>query len=230
MDQMTDSDYKDEPGLLRPDDEESYFESGGYKPPKRDNRSFFKKFFSRSETPFLLIGVLLIVLILLFFNVIRKSGDDETGAKLAFLEERLALLEAQMAKVPELKDVMAKLETQVAVTGRYADRFERIEASITTMADKIARDLVELKKTPATQIKKETSQPPPVVEKKVSSRPEPESKPVYHVVSAGETLYRISRQYNLTVDALRRLNNLSENESIQTGQKLLVKAASGKKR
>ena len=230
---MTDSEFRDEPGLMRPDEEESYFERGRYEPPIRDNRSFLKRFFSRSETPFLLMGVLLIILIVLFFNIMRKDKNSEIGPKLAFIEERLGLLEAQIAKIPELKDVMGKLETQVAVSGRYADRFERIEASITTMADKIERDLALLKKNAVTPpAKKEV---PPPVEKaptpvRAKSSTAPAAKPVYHVVGAGETLYRISKQYNTTVDALRRLNKLSENDGIKIGQKLLVKAANGKKR
>jgi len=43
----------------------------------------------------------------------------------------------------------------------------------------------------------------------------------YHEVSKGETLYRISRKYGLSVDELQHLNNL-ENNQIYPKQKLLV--------
>jgi len=46
---------------------------------------------------------------------------------------------------------------------------------------------------------------------------------VYHVVQSGENLYRISLKYGLTVDELRKLNNLPPDASIQPSQKLLVK-------
>jgi LysM repeat protein len=48
-----------------------------------------------------------------------------------------------------------------------------------------------------------------------------EKKPVYHTVSKGETIHSLSRAYNTTVDELKRLNGLSD-ENIQLGQKLIV--------
>ncbi len=44
----------------------------------------------------------------------------------------------------------------------------------------------------------------------------------YHEVTKGETLYRISKQYAITVDELCRLNKISPNQPIEVGQKLLV--------
>lgn len=43
-----------------------------------------------------------------------------------------------------------------------------------------------------------------------------------HLVSAGDTLFNISKRYGLTVDELKKLNNLSDN-SISLGQKLKIK-------
>jgi membrane-bound lytic murein transglycosylase D len=43
----------------------------------------------------------------------------------------------------------------------------------------------------------------------------------YHTVSAGETLYRISKNYGITVDQIRSLNSLSDN-TISVGQRLKV--------
>jgi LysM repeat protein len=40
-----------------------------------------------------------------------------------------------------------------------------------------------------------------------------------------ETLFSIAKKYNLTIDELRRMNNLSKTDSIQPGQKLLVKSS-----
>ena len=42
-----------------------------------------------------------------------------------------------------------------------------------------------------------------------------------HKVSAGETLYQISRKYQVSVDALRLKNQLGSNE-IKVGQQLLI--------
>jgi len=47
-----------------------------------------------------------------------------------------------------------------------------------------------------------------------------------HVVQAGETLYRISRMYDVSVEDIRRWNGLSGN-TISVGQRLIVSAPAG---
>ncbi len=49
------------------------------------------------------------------------------------------------------------------------------------------------------------------------------SETIYHTVKKGENLFRIAQKYNLSVEELKRLNNLSSNK-ISKGQKLIVKA------
>ena len=71
----------------------------------------------------------------------------------------------------------------------------------------------------------------PQADKKVSTESPKKSKykavkKRYHEVKKGETLYRISKQYGITVDELRRLNKLSPTQPIEVGQKLLVSKAS----
>jgi lipid-binding SYLF domain-containing protein len=44
----------------------------------------------------------------------------------------------------------------------------------------------------------------------------------YYVVRSGDTLSRIGEQYGISVDEICRLNNISKNDNIYPGQKLLV--------
>ncbi|MCX7988913.1 MAG: LysM peptidoglycan-binding domain-containing protein [Thermodesulfovibrio sp.] len=44
----------------------------------------------------------------------------------------------------------------------------------------------------------------------------------YHTVKKGENLFRIANKYNISVDELKRLNNLNKNK-LSVGQKLIVK-------
>jgi LysM repeat protein len=66
----------------------------------------------------------------------------------------------------------------------------------------------------------------PVAENKTSPFNPPATKPQhskqYHKVKRGETLCSISKQYGVSVDEIRHINNLKPNKSIQTDQKLLV--------
>jgi LysM repeat protein len=98
-------------------------------------------------------------------------------------------------------------------------------------------------KPPVAQIKTESAPKPPTARIKTESTPkqpaaakteavspaktveEPEKKASaekYHEVKPLETLYGLSKQYGLTVDELRRLNNMGPTDSIRSGQKLKV--------
>lgn len=50
----------------------------------------------------------------------------------------------------------------------------------------------------------------------------PPSLEDYYIVQKGDTLYKIANQFNITVQALKELNNLIS-DNIQVGQKLLLK-------
>ena len=53
-------------------------------------------------------------------------------------------------------------------------------------------------------------------------QPPSREKEHYHKVVRGDTLYSISKKYGLSVDEIRRLNNLNDSKPIQPGQKLMV--------
>lgn len=49
-----------------------------------------------------------------------------------------------------------------------------------------------------------------------------EKVPLFHVVEAGETLYAISRKYNISVDDIYRINELTSEDKIGIGQKIYL--------
>lgn len=55
-------------------------------------------------------------------------------------------------------------------------------------------------------------------------QPDTENTNFYHEVQKGETMYSIAKKYNMTVDALKALNNLTNN-TLSLGTKLLVSKA-----
>jgi LysM repeat protein len=65
--------------------------------------------------------------------------------------------------------------------------------------------------------------PPPVVQQQASAPVQNNTPPFQYKVSAGETLYAISKRFNTTVDELTQLNNLTST-NIQPGQLLMVRS------
>lgn len=62
-----------------------------------------------------------------------------------------------------------------------------------------------------------------VVVANVVKEPAPvqDDKPIYHVVKKGDTMYKLSIDYGITIETIKELNNMSSNE-LTLGQKLIV--------
>lgn len=87
----------------------------------------------------------------------------------------------------------------------------------------------EVKEQPEKHVTEVAEQPeaperiaPPVVQKVQQPEPDSNVAPTQYKVSAGETLYAISKRFNTTVDAISKLNNLPSTTLI-AGQVLLVR-------
>ncbi len=50
----------------------------------------------------------------------------------------------------------------------------------------------------------------------------PNGKIIYHTVRSGDTLWEIAKEYNSTVDSIRKLNHLGSSSNLKPGQKLKV--------
>jgi septal ring factor EnvC (AmiA/AmiB activator) len=170
----------------------------------------------RSQGPSLVFwGIGLFVLIaafaLFFIGGDKASTEDlkSIRAKLAQLNKRVILLEGTGQKIAGLEDRIQGLQKSVAklvALGKpVGDRLDRLAKKIDGLQKRMAS-------VPA---KRETGQA--IQERSISKSERP-----YHEVGRGETLYRISKKYGISVDELRRLNNLNQNQTIYPGQKLLV--------
>ncbi len=80
----------------------------------------------------------------------------------------------------------------------------------------LAKRVDELEKRPQPAIESEPKPAPPKA--MVTAQKQ------YHTVSKGETLTKISKKYGITVEELRKLNGLSGNQGVRTGQKLVISA------
>ena len=178
-----------------------------------------KRRFARSaNSGFLriLLGGLLILVFLggIFYFLSRPSGDDENNllqSKLSNLEQKIFSLEKQITE----------LQGKVSTLGPDPVFLQQLDA----LAQRV--QALEEQKQPAAGTKAKPSTPSKPAAETTTKHSAP-SKPVasadkqYHTVQKGDTLYGISRKYKVSVENLRKLNNLSKDQALRAGQRLQV--------
>ena len=148
------------------------------------------------------VGIfILIAAFSLFFggsnNEISSTGDlTAITAKLGQLEQRLTRLENTEQRINRLEDQVKSLNQSISKLGKTVQRIShKGKASVVTKT----KPLKAYKKKSTSQAKRR-----------------------YHEVQGGDTLYRIAKKYNTSVNELRRLNHLKQNQAIYPGQKILL--------
>lgn len=125
------------------------------------------------------------------------KGEETLASKLTAIEQKLTGLEAQ---ITDLQGKSSKGEADPFLLHQVQALTKRVEA----LEKRGQQPGVESKTSPA----------PP--------KPAVTSQKKYHTVQKGETLPKIGKKYGITVEELRKLNNLSKGQSLKIGQKLLV--------
>lgn len=117
------------------------------------------------------------------------------------------------ARLEQVEQKLVPLEEQ---NTRFNESISNTESRFITMEEKI--------NTLTQQVEKMASRTSSAAERKSAQSPGAgtQGKKQYHTVSRGETLYSIAKKYGISVDAVRRLNNLNQNQPIQAGQKLVI--------
>ncbi len=163
---------------------------------------------------------------LLKLNGIDQSSVIQIGQKIK-VNRRIPMLEIIAQKLDEKnKNAPAAEKTvapaQAVVVVEEARKIETIEPKKSFYIDPAdSREIViRSDKKEAEKIIEQTQ----VVEKTPEVVPEKiNTQTAFHEVKAGETLFRISKIYQVSVDELIRWNNLGKVPTIQVGQKIKVK-------
>ena len=169
-----------------------------------DDTSFPNRSRARSSSKtFLVVLVAILFVVVLaagiyYFITRRPSAGDANllQMKMAAFEEKISSLERQIA------DLQGKSGT----SGTDPALLQRLEG----LAHKV--EALEKRSQPPTHTEAKPAPPKPAVT----------AEKRYHTVQKGETLYKISKTYGITVETLRKLNHLSADQTIRRGQKLLV--------
>jgi LysM repeat protein len=130
---------------------------------------------------------------------ITKEEGRLIQMKLSSLEQKITVLEKQQTAM------QARLPTEGA------------DSALAGKIDSLAQRIETLEKKPAPAPIAAEKPKPPAKEKATA----PSGKKI-HTVLKGETVYGISKKYGITPGELRKLNNLSEDQALKAGQKLVV--------
>ena len=162
-----------------------------------------KRIGSGNRKPLRILLAIFLVLIIAV-GILYFIGRLRTGGEASLLQSRVTALEE---KITLLEKQLTDFEAKISTPAPDPVLFERLEA-ISQRIDALARE-----KQQAAETKTRFSAP--------SKQPSSTEKQ-FHTVQKGETLYRISRKYRISVEELQKLNDLSTDQPLRAGQKLLV--------
>lgn len=163
----------------------------------------------------IVIGLPLLAIVIVVF--ISRTRNDSGAGQLAELETRIKRLEQKLITIEAIEVRLAQFEEKwkdPAIV--LKNRVDRPEEAMSPVKDLKGEKAKDVQRVSAVASQKSTDLP------KASDKQESRAGPPYHQVREGETLYRISRIYGLSVDELLRLNHLATGAAIRPGQKLLV--------
>ena len=183
---------------------------------ERPSAAFKKK----SIAPVVIGGLGLIVLVVILVLIFSRPKNIVDQKQLQALETRMQQLEKKLATIGVMDQIIERLGKQEQELDRFEKKTDRFESTVTTQIDQIIIELGALHQK-ISQIRTAAApQPKTAVKKQPDSSRKTKSTAKFHQVQPGETLYRISRRYGLSVVQLRSYNDLSPNTAIYPGQKL----------
>ena len=192
---------------------------------------------SKPERKILFLAGACVLLIIVLIAVYFGFGNRQSNEDSIRIQAKLDQLEDRLGQIPGLQDRISYLETrekssqqQMVKTDRAVNALSEHIHILTKEFDKVQKKMVAVEAAKPEPAKPEPAEPEPA--KREAAKPTVKPKPVaqsqglFHEVRRGDTLYQISRKYGITVDEIRRLNNLTKSQTIQPGQKLLVNPGS----
>jgi len=174
----------------------------------------------KSSLPFIIGGLALVVLVAMFVIILSRPKNTVDLEYLQSLETRMQQLEKKLATIGIMDQIIERLGKQEQNLDRLNKKTDRFESTVTTQIDQIIKELGVLHQK-TSQISATAAPQPKTADKRqpVASK-KTETAAKFHQVQPGETLYRISRRYGLSIDQLRTYNDLAANSAIYPGQKL----------
>lgn len=194
---------------------------------KKPDTSMLKK----NEFALIMLGALLLTIIIFFFFFRTSDSNTETvkqnisKTSLVDFEKRMQNIEKILQIEQGSKEGSVKTKQNITQNNHINDRLSRLETAFSVKFDSlidrmgaIEKDILLLKNRPAVTKKVQSKSKIPTPVKKAVKK-----KSIFHTVQKKETLYSISKKYNTTIAALRKLNKLSKNATIYPGDNIIVR-------
>ena len=175
---------------------------------------FKRKKFAKPDMGLILLLVGLLVLIVLLVILVPRLWKNPKINQPVF-DDRITRLEQKLGRIEGIEKRIAGIEAQNSKTAvSIMDRMDRLEKSIMFKMDQIREKMGSVPREPSNVLEHQ---------EKPIDKPPPKVKQIrYHKVKEGDTLYRISQTYGLSLDELRRLNKLGPTAVIYVGQELII--------
>jgi LysM repeat protein len=187
--------------------EEPYYNLGGYRRRKK------------LLSPIVVAGIAVVAIIVLLAIFLPRSKESAPDKQLTALESRLANLEARLAQLEGLDQQLAAQEKTLT---QLAGGQERVRSDVNSRLDQMRKELTSLEQRQSQPAPKPAEASKPSESRKPEAAAQTEPKRKVYEVTAGVTLFGISRRFGLTLEQLRTYNKLGPNAVIQPGQKLFV--------
>lgn len=169
------------------------------------------------KIPLSRFGIGFLILIVLLMLLFSKNQTALLENRINALEGRVKNLQETVDRMDAVDDRVAQIWEKVQAVELFKDRLDRSETALMLKLNQIVKEQDRLQNQVAeVRVQKaKSSKTENIFQKTDGNR--------YHTVKTGETLYKIGRQYGLTVQKVRLLNKLGDGDVIYPGQKLLVR-------
>jgi LysM repeat protein len=160
----------------------------------------------KSQKQFLVFAAAAVLILIIASSLLFKAHDRALKVDINTVHLKLTTLEMGVSR----------LEGEVKELRQFVSERKEPETHPTPRIDELSRRMDRLENRIAAVA------PGPQASTPAPEKTTPQTKAKYHEVRRGETLFRISKDYGLSLEQLCRLNQITPETPIQPGQKLLV--------
>jgi LysM repeat protein len=160
---------------------------------------------SKSKAQVLIFSSIAVFVLIIFSALLFKTHDKAMSEDITHSENAVKFEEKFLLLTSELKELK-----------QYLSKLDESQKSLIPQLDEMSQKMDRMEKKIAL-VAIDTKASSPIHKKALS-----QAESLYHEVRPGETLFRIAKKHNMSVDKLCSLNRISSKTLLYPGQKLLV--------